>query len=97
MRVEAADQAEPGQTGDSVDDFANDLDRESVEPAAPESRALVVIDAAAAAAQTAPVYREAAFLAHLIATKEQAPQTRERRRAEPGEAISAYRAAMAMV
>lgn len=30
------------------------------------------------------------FIAHLIATKIQAPQTRTRRRAEPGEAISAY-------
>jgi hypothetical protein len=30
------------------------------------------------------------FVAHLIATKAQAPQTRSRRRAEPGEAISAY-------
>jgi hypothetical protein len=30
------------------------------------------------------------FVAHLIATKAQAPQTRNRRRAEPTEAISAY-------
>ena len=30
------------------------------------------------------------FLAHLIATKAQAPQTRTRRRAEPAEAISVY-------
>jgi hypothetical protein len=30
------------------------------------------------------------FIAHLIATKTQAPQTRTRRRAAPGEAISAY-------
>jgi hypothetical protein len=30
------------------------------------------------------------FIAHLIATKAQAPQTRTRRRAEPGEAINAY-------
>ncbi len=37
-------------------------------------------------------YRQAAFLAHLIATKEQLPQTRERRRANPDEAIAAYRA-----
>lgn len=32
------------------------------------------------------------FLAQLIATAGQAPQTRMRRRAEPGEAIAAYRA-----
>jgi hypothetical protein len=30
------------------------------------------------------------FIAHLIATSAQAPQTRARRRAEPGEAVSAY-------
>jgi hypothetical protein len=33
---------------------------------------------------------EAAFLAHLIATARQAPQTRCRRRSEPGQAIAAY-------
>jgi hypothetical protein len=33
---------------------------------------------------------DAGFIAHLIATSAQAPQTRARRRAEPGEAISAY-------
>jgi hypothetical protein len=32
------------------------------------------------------------FLAHLIAISEKAPQTRMRRRAEPQEAIAAYRA-----
>ena len=37
-------------------------------------------------------YRQAAFLAHLIAVKDQLPQTRERRRVEPGEAIATYRA-----
>jgi hypothetical protein len=38
--------------------------------------------------------RQAPFLAHLIATARQAPQTRERRRAEPAEAIAAYTAAL---
>lgn len=37
------------------------------------------------------------FLAHLIATAQQAPQTRERRRAEPAEAIAAYAKANAGV
>ncbi|MCF8477322.1 MAG: hypothetical protein K9G60_09835 [Pseudolabrys sp.] len=41
--------------------------------------------------------RLAVFLAHLIATKEQAPQTRERRRAEPGDALAAYRAAATLM
>jgi hypothetical protein len=30
------------------------------------------------------------FVAHLIATSAQAPQTRARRRADPGDAIAAY-------
>ena len=34
----------------------------------------------------------APFLAHLIATAHKAPQTRMRRRAEPGEAIASYAA-----
>jgi hypothetical protein len=33
---------------------------------------------------------DSGFVAHLIATAAKAPQTRTRRRAEPGEAISAY-------
>jgi hypothetical protein len=33
----------------------------------------------------------AQFVAHLIATRMQVPQTRERRRAEPEEAIAVYR------
>ena len=41
-------------------------------------------------------YRPAAFLAQLIANKDQLPQTRERRRAAPSEAIAAYRAAEAL-
>jgi hypothetical protein len=61
----------------------------------PESRALVV--RAPAAVQPPTVnYREAAFLAHLIATKDQLPQTRLRRRAEPAEAIAAYRVVQAI-
>jgi hypothetical protein len=37
----------------------------------------------------------AAFLAHLIATNRGEPQTRERRRAEPGEAAHAYELGLA--
>jgi hypothetical protein len=36
----------------------------------------------------------AAFLVHLIATDRQAPQTRPRRRLEPGEAAGHYRATL---
>jgi hypothetical protein len=90
MRVEGAQQA-----AGKASDFGRDFGREQHEAAAPESRALVVT-ARPAAPQTSPVYRQAAFLAHLIATKDQAPQTRERRRAEPSEAIAAYRSAGAL-
>jgi len=38
---------------------------------------------------------DARFLAHLIATDQKVPQTRERRRAEPAVAITAYAAANA--
>ena len=66
------------------------------EPDAPgESRALVVTGSAATR-EPAASYREATFLAQLIANRQQLPQTRERRRAEPGEAIAAYRATEAL-
>jgi hypothetical protein len=57
-----------------------------------ESRALVALAPVTTSRESASDYRQAAFLAHLIAMKAQAPQTRERRRAEPDEAIAAYRA-----
>ena len=64
---------------------------------ATESRALVAVTPAAETThEPLAAYRSAAFLAQLIANREQLPQTRERRRAEPGEAIVAYRAVAAM-
>jgi len=68
----------------------------SVEPAPAEqsagSRALVALTPAAAVREAPEAYRQAPFLAHLLAMKDQHPQTRERRRAEPHEALAAYRA-----
>jgi hypothetical protein len=61
------------------------------EPA--ESRALVALTPREAVRTTNRGGLGAEFLAHLIATKDQAPQTRERRRAAPSEAIAAYQAA----
>jgi hypothetical protein len=73
---------------------------ERPEPAggpAVRSRALSVI-AAPLQREPSPFARgDAAFLAHLIATKAQAPQTRTKRRADPAEVIAAYRAAARMV
>lgn len=91
MRVEATKQAANGQ---------NDAGRPSATPKesmnhGSESRALVVTAPATAAESFSP-RRQATFLAHLIATREQAPQTRERRRTEPGVAIAAYRATAAL-
>ena len=57
-----------------------------------ESRALTVITAPAAREASPQTRGDAAFLAHLIATKTQAPQARAKRRAEPAEALAAYRA-----
>jgi hypothetical protein len=60
-------------------------------------RALVVIAPVEASQEPIANYRQAPFLAQLIATRDQLPQTRERRRAEPGEAIAAYRATEALI
>ena len=57
-----------------------------------ESRALIAVEPMASAER--PIARSrhpsAPFLAHLIATRMQAPQTRARRRAGPEEAVAAY-------
>ena len=63
---------------------------------APAGRALVALSPAAALSEPSAQYRQAPFLAQLIATREQLPQTRERRRAAPHEAAAAYRAAAAL-
>jgi hypothetical protein len=71
-------------------------DRTANPPA--QSRALVPVTAsrprAGAMARPRP---SAPFLAHLIATAQQAPQTRGRRRAEPADACAAYAAASSAV
>ena len=58
-----------------------------------ESRALIAIEAPAAGERAPRPTRHpaAGFLAQLIATRMQAPQTRARRRAEPSEASAVYR------
>jgi hypothetical protein len=61
-----------------------------------ESRALVTLAPSVDASEGHPGYRDAAFLAQLIATKDQHPQTRERRRADPTDVLAAYRATAAL-
>jgi len=61
-----------------------------------ESRALVALDPLQDRSGPAANHRYAPFVAHLVATKDQHPQTRERRRAEPNDALAAYRAVAAL-
>ena len=63
---------------------------------APTGRALVALTPMPAAPAPPAHYRQAPFLAQLIATKDQHPQTRERRRAAPHEALASYRATAAL-
>src|SRR3954471_13639352 len=58
-----------------------------------KSRALIALEAPAPSERTPRAARHpaAGFVAQLIATQMKAPQTRARRRAEPGEAIALYR------
>jgi hypothetical protein len=71
---------------------ATGMQREAQAPEA-EVRALVPVGAAAASDRSPAMSRHPAapFLAQLIATQMQAPQTRARRRAEPDEVIAVYR------
>jgi len=58
-----------------------------------ESRALIAVEPTTQSERTPGATRHpaAGFLAQLIATRMQAPQTRARRRAEPEEAMAVYR------
>jgi hypothetical protein len=60
------------------------------------SRALVALTPAAALSKAPEAYRQTPVLAQLQAMKDQHPQTRERRRAEPDEVLAAYRATAAL-
>ncbi len=74
--------------------------RQESEPAPAEraqtGRALVVLAPATSAAEPPETFRQAPFLAQLLAMKDRHPQTRDRRRAEPHEAIAVYRAIAAL-
>lgn len=73
------------------DEAEHRADANSTSPAS-ESRALVALAPAMDSPERQIGYRDAGFLAQLIATKDLHPQTRERRRAEPSEVLAAYRA-----
>jgi hypothetical protein len=65
----------------------------------PETRLPVAVRPVAnSEAETPARHRPTApFLAQLLATKNDLPQARERRRAEPAEAVAAYTAALGLV
>jgi len=65
------------------------------QPRTESSRALIAVEPIAAGDTPLRTRPQADFLAHLIATREQLPQTRERRRAEPHDVIAVYAAAIA--
>lgn len=97
MRIETTS---AGSFGQGLGQAPRDAD--APEPKT-ESRALVVVETPAAQEnqenkQGRPMaYRDAPFMAQLIATKAQMPQTRTRRRAEPAEALAVYRAVAKLV
>jgi hypothetical protein len=65
------------------------------QPRTESSRALIPIEPIGSSDTPLRTRPQAGFLAHLIATKEKLPQTRERRRAEPKDVIAVYAAAVA--
>jgi hypothetical protein len=72
----------------------NRTDRRQAALTPTQSRALIAVEATASNERPVPSsrYPAAAFLAHLIATHQQAPQTRARRRGDLSEAVAAYAA-----
>ncbi|HEY1473541.1 MAG TPA: hypothetical protein VGF53_05610 [Pseudolabrys sp.] len=83
-----------------IDKIASRQTARGAEPAragqAAGSRELVALTPAAPLRIAPENYHQAPFIAQLLAVKDQHPQTRERRRAEPDEALAAYRAAAAL-
>ena len=83
-----------GVAGSTVGRVTRGVAADIAAPDVTESRALIAIEAPVPAERSFTHARHPAapFLAQLIATRQQAPQTRARRRAEPREAISVYAA-----
>lgn len=93
MRVDAIS----GRTfGADTDRMPHQQAPQASEPRA-ESRALIAVEPQPARNDRPTTYRNAPFLTQLIATKAKLPQTRARRRAEPNEALAAYRSTASLV
>ena len=61
---------------------------------AADSRALVVLEPISPRGERTVTHPSAAFVTQLLAVKADLPQTRERRRADPDEAMHSYEATM---
>lgn len=75
-----------------ADGAAREAGSRASAPANAPTRALIPLQPIARSEPGLQGRPHAGFLAHLIATERQLPQTRERRRAEPADAIAAYAA-----
>lgn len=93
MRVDAISERTFGRDADRV------AQRQAPQASGPraQSRALVAVEPPANREDRSLAYRDAPFLAQLLATKAKHPQTCARRRAEPGAALAAYRAVASLV
>lgn len=91
MRIEGINASSPGPRGP-----ADHHSRPEYAASAGESRALVTLAPIADPPERRAGYRHTPFVAHLIAVKDQHPQTRELRRAELDEALAAYRTTAAL-
>ncbi|HEX5510039.1 MAG TPA: hypothetical protein VFX37_16175 [Pseudolabrys sp.] len=85
----------------SVTTSVSTIDQVASQPAnenrRPECRALVPLSPAARQHRRQGGRRAAEFTAQLIAAKDKLPQARQRRRAEPAEALAAYQTASRLV
>ena len=94
-RFDAGAPVPAGRTRRNTDaSRASDPVRDSADANASSSpRDLIVVNEKRTQRPTKPSrYADALFLAHVFASKFDAPQTREKRRAEPGDANASYRA-----
>jgi len=92
MRIGEVKKVVPRQ----ADPAPHDAEPATAEQAAP-SRAMVALTPTAGLRPSLEVRQQAPFLAQLLATKDQHPQTRERRRAAPEDGIAAYRNAATLI
>jgi hypothetical protein len=91
MRIGKINRTSSRLTDSSKQEFEGELVKDVA------GRALLVVEPQPVTEEpVAANFRQAPFLAQLIATKDKHPQTRDRRRADPSHAIGAYRAVVAM-